>query len=91
MVYRTHNLGELRLKNIGEVVTLSGWVDTKRNVSTSLTFIDLRDREGKTQIVFNNELLSEKILEETVRKVFRNRDCSVVVFFEVGYIYFSLC
>ena len=65
MVYRTHNLGELRLKNVGEVVTLSGWVDTKRNVSTSLTFIDLRDREGKTQIVFNNELLSEKILEET--------------------------
>lgn len=64
MIYRTHNLGELRLKNIGEVVTLSGWVDTKRNVSTSLTFIDLRDREGKTQIVFNNELLSEKVLEE---------------------------
>ena len=64
MVYRTHNLGELRSKNIGEVVTLSGWVDTKRNISTSLTFIDLRDREGKTQIVFNNELLSEKVLEE---------------------------
>lgn len=64
MVYRTHNLGELRSKNIGEVVTLSGWVDTKRNVSTSLTFIDLRDREGKTQIVFSNELLSEKVLEE---------------------------
>ena len=64
MVYRTHNLGELRSKNIGEIVTLSGWVDTKRNVSTSLTFIDLRDREGKTQIVFNNELLSEKLLEE---------------------------
>lgn len=64
MIYRTHNLGEIRVKNIGEVVTLSGWVDTKRNVSTSLTFIDLRDREGKTQIVFNNELLSEKVLEE---------------------------
>ena len=56
MIYRTHNLAELREKN--------GWVDTKRNVSTSITFIDLRDREGKTQIVFNNELLSEKVLEE---------------------------
>ena len=64
MIYRTHNLAELREKNIGETVTLSGWVDTKRNVSTSLTFIDLRDREGKTQIVFNNGLLSEKVLEE---------------------------
>ena len=64
MIYRTHNLAELRVKNIGETVILSGWVDTKRNVSTSLTFIDLRDREGKTQIVFNNELLSEKVLEE---------------------------
>lgn len=64
MIYRTHNLAELRVKNIGETITLSGWVDTKRNVSTSLTFIDLRDREGKTQIVFNNELLSEKVLEE---------------------------
>ena len=64
MIYRTHNLAELREKNIGETVTLSGWVDTKRNVSTSLTFIDLRDREGKTQMVFNNELLSEKVLEE---------------------------
>ena len=64
MVYRTHNLGELRLKNIGEVVSISGCLDTKRNVSTCLTFIDLRFREGKTQIVFNNELLSEKVLEE---------------------------
>ena len=60
MKYRSHNLGELRIKNIGEIVTLSGWVDTKRNVSTSLTFIDLRDREGKTQIVFTTDVLDQK-------------------------------
>lgn len=47
MVYRIYNLGELRLKNIGEVVILFGWVDIKRNVSINFIFIDLRDREGK--------------------------------------------
>ena len=64
MKYRSHNLGELRIKNIGEIVTLSGWVDTKRNVSTSLTFIDLRDREGKTQIVFTTDVLDQKLVDE---------------------------
>ena len=64
MKYRSHNLGELRIKNIGEIVTLSGWIDTKRNVSTSLTFIDLRDREGKTQIVFTTDVLDQKLVDE---------------------------
>ena len=54
---RTHTCGELREKNVDEVVTLNGWVDTYRNLG-GMIFIDLRDRYGITQIVFqpqNNE------------------------------------
>lgn len=67
-MYRSHNCGELRMDQVGQSVTLSGWVQSNRDFG-GLTFIDLRDRYGITQIVFNMDDNAD--LGEAARKLGR--------------------
>ena len=53
--YRTHNCGQLNLAEVGNKIKLSGWVQRNRDLG-GMTFIDLRDRYGVTQLVFNMEV-----------------------------------
>ena len=57
-MYRTNTCGELRLSNVGSEVTLSGWVQRTRKMG-GMTFVDVRDRYGITQIVFNEAVDKE--------------------------------
>ena len=57
-MYRTHNNGELRLQDVNSEVTLCGWVAKHRNFG-ALVFIDLRDRYGITQLVFNEDIATQ--------------------------------
>lgn len=57
-MYRTHNNGELRLQDVNSEVTLCGWVAKRRNFG-ALAFIDLRDRYGITQLVFNEDIATQ--------------------------------
>ena len=75
---RTHNNGELRLTNVGETVTLIGWVAKKRNMG-AIAFVDLRDRYGLTQCVFGEafndtikDVKNEYILQVTGKVVERS-------------------
>jgi len=54
-MYRTHTCGQLRLSDVNTGVTLAGWVQTVRKFG-SITFVDLRDRYGITQLLFNESL-----------------------------------
>jgi aspartyl-tRNA synthetase len=57
-MYRTHTCGELRLKDVNKEVRLAGWVQTIRKFG-SITFVDLRDRYGITQLLFNEKLTEQ--------------------------------
>ena len=62
-MYRTHNCGELRLKNLNQDVTLSGWVQKSRNKGFML-WIDLRDRFGVSQLIFDEQRSSKDLFEK---------------------------
>ena len=62
-MYRDYKLNELRMENIGEEVTLSGWISKVRDLG-HFVFIDLRDRYGITQILLNEEVSGSELFEE---------------------------
>ncbi|GAH86921.1 unnamed protein product, partial [marine sediment metagenome] len=94
-MYRTHTCGELNIKSVGINVALSGWVQRSRDLG-GMTFIDLRDRYGITQLVFNMD--TNATLCEKARKLGREFVIQaevlfltmVELFFIVGFKFISM-
>lgn len=68
-MYRTHTCGELRLSDKGKTVTLAGWVQTVRKLGAAITFVDIRDRYGITQLLFG-EALNKQLDENPLGREF---------------------
>ena len=71
-IYRTHNCGELRIEDVGKEVRLAGWVQKIRNLG-KMTFIDLRDEFGITQIIVSENDELQKVISEL------KTECSISV------------
>ena len=80
-MHRTHTCGELRREHAGQTVTLSGWVNSYREQGKDLVFVDLRDRYGKTQIVFQTD--DDSKIDSVARKL--RREDVIKVVGEVSY------
>ncbi len=76
MLRRSHTCGELRDTNVGQVVRLNGWVNSYRGHGTGLVFIDIRDRFGVTQAVFDGDSLPKEVLD--IADHLRNEDVVAV-------------
>ena len=75
IMYRTKTCGELRISDAGKEVTLAGWVQRTRKMG-GMTFVDIRDRYGITQIVFNEE--TDKELCDKANKLGREYVVQIV-------------
>ena len=84
MEIRTHTCGELISTNIGDKVTLNGWVNSVR-FHGQVIFVDIRDRYGKTQIVFNQDSFKGDF--ELIKKISSKSNNSSLYFKKKSFIF----